>query len=50
LPGDGSLFVDFLNSVYNGALAGLDLRDIYRVNEIVLAARDAADRNEILKI
>jgi len=27
-----------------------ELKDIYRVNELVLAARDAADRNAILRV
>lgn len=49
LPPDGSLFVDFLESVYHGAPKGLSLADIYRANEIVLAARDAADRHQIVK-
>ena len=49
LPPDGSLFVDFLSSVYLGKKSVLELPDIYRVNEIVLAARDSADRHEILK-
>lgn len=50
LPPAGSLFVDFLASVYHGAPAGLSLADIYRVNEIVLAARDSGDTHQILKI
>jgi predicted dehydrogenase len=50
LPPDGSLFLDFLASVYLGKPAGLDLRDIYRVNEIVLAARDAADQHRFMRL
>jgi predicted dehydrogenase len=50
LPPDGSLFLDFLESVYHGVPAGLSLTDIYRVNEIVLAARDSADRHQIARI
>jgi hypothetical protein len=49
LPVTRSLFVDFLESVYLSRPVGLDLNDIYRANEIVLAARDAADRRQILK-
>ena len=49
LPPNGSLFVDFLSSVYLGKTSVLELPDIYRVNEIVLAARDSADKHEILK-
>ena len=50
LPPDGSLFLDFLESVYHGVPAGLSLADIYRVNEIVLAARESADRHQMVKI
>ena len=50
LPPNGSLFLDFLNSVYNGKPVVLELRDIYRVNEIVLAARDAGDRRQMIRI
>jgi predicted dehydrogenase len=49
LPPDGSLFLDFLESVYHGVPAGLSLTDIYRVNEIVLAARESADRHQIVR-
>jgi predicted dehydrogenase len=49
LPPDGSLFLDFLSSIYLGNTSVLELPDIYRVNEIVLAARDAGDRHEISK-
>ncbi len=50
LPPDGSLFLDFLESVYHGTPVGLNLADIFRVNEIVLAARDSADRHQIVKM
>jgi predicted dehydrogenase len=50
LPPNGSLFLDFLNSVYNGKPAVLELRDIYRVNEIVLAARDAGDQRYMIRL
>lgn len=50
LPAAKSLFVDFLDSVYNGKPAGLPLRDIYRVNEIVLAARESAERKAFVKV
>jgi predicted dehydrogenase len=36
LPADGSLFVDFLDSVYNGHAPGLPVGDVYRANELVL--------------
>ncbi len=50
IPPDHSLFLDFLASVYLGKPVGLDLRDIYRVNEIVLAARDAADHHQFMRL
>jgi predicted dehydrogenase len=50
LPKDRSLFLDFLDSVYNGKPAGLPLSDIYRVNEIVLAARESAERRAFVKV
>ena len=50
LPASGSLFLDFLNSTYNGSALVLELKDIYRVNEIVLAARDAGDRRQMTRI
>lgn len=50
LPKDRSLFLDFLDSVYNQKPAGLPLNDIYRVNEIVLAARESAERRGFVKL
>lgn len=50
LPAGQSLFVDFLESVYNGKPTALKLEDIFRVNEIVLLAREAADRHQIVKL
>jgi predicted dehydrogenase len=49
LPVTRSLFIDFLDSVYHGKPVGLGLEDIYRVNEIVLAARQAAEEGRVLK-
>jgi predicted dehydrogenase len=49
LPPARSLFVDFLESVYLGKPVGLELRDIYRVNEIVLAAHEAAEKRQIVR-
>ena len=49
LPPERSVFIDFLNSVYNGQPAALSLPDIYRSCEIVLAARESAERNRIVK-
>jgi predicted dehydrogenase len=49
LPQGRHVFVDFLESVYSGKTAALSAEDIFRVNEIVLIARDAGDRGQILK-
>jgi len=49
LPPSGSLFIDFVSSVYNGNPLVLELKDIYRVNEIVLAARDAGDKRQMTR-
>jgi len=50
LPPAGSVFWDFLDSVYNGKTQTLTVRDIYRVNEIAIAAQEAAERKRILSI
>ncbi|HTM49629.1 MAG TPA: Gfo/Idh/MocA family oxidoreductase [Bryobacteraceae bacterium] len=50
LPPTRSLFLDFLDSVYNQKPAGLPLADIYRVNEIVLGAREAAEKGAFVKL
>jgi len=50
LPPSRSLFLDFLDSVYNGKPVGLSMADIWRVNEIVLAARESAERHAMVKI
>jgi predicted dehydrogenase len=42
LPPARSYFTDYLESVYSGKPSGLPLADIYRANDIVLTARDAA--------
>jgi predicted dehydrogenase len=49
LPPAKSLFVDFLESVYLGKPSGLELRDIYRVSEIVLAAHESAEKRQFVK-
>jgi predicted dehydrogenase len=49
LPPDRSLFADFLDSVYNGKAPGLTLDDVYRANEIVLAARESAETGKVVK-
>ena len=42
LPPEGSVFVDFLQSVYLGKAPMLSLKDIYRVNEIAIATDEAS--------
>ncbi|MFB3825646.1 MAG: Gfo/Idh/MocA family protein [Bryobacteraceae bacterium] len=49
LPPGGSLFLNFLESVYHGGKSELTLDEIYRVNEIVLAAREAAERGQVVR-
>jgi hypothetical protein len=44
------LFIDFLESVYSGKPSGLELPDIYRVNEIVLLARESAEAHRIIAL
>ncbi len=50
LPPAGSLFADFLDSVYNGRKHIISPDEIFRVNQIVLNARDAAEGHRIVKI
>jgi len=50
LPPAGSVFVDFLESVYNGKPPALSLEDIYRVCDIVLAARDSAEQHRVIRL
>lgn len=50
LPGARSLFVDFLKHLYEGAPEPIARADIFRVNEIVLKARDAANSSRIIRL
>ncbi len=50
LPPEGSVFLDYLDFAYNGRPATLPLADIYRVNEIVLGARESAERHQIVHL
>jgi len=50
LPPAGSVFLDFLGSVYLGKPAALSLQDIYRVCDIVLAARLSADQHRVIRL
>jgi len=44
------VFVDFLESAYNGKTPNLALADMYRVTEITIAAQKAADEGRFVKI
>ncbi len=50
LPEGGSLFGDFLDAAYNGRQPLLTPAEIFRVNEVVLKARDAAESNAIARL
>lgn len=50
LPAGGSVFVDFLEHVYNGKPATLPLDDIYRVCDVTLAANEAALSGKVVRI
>lgn len=49
-PRGPSLVADFLASTYGSATPLLTLHDIFRANEIVLAARDAAETKKVVAI
>jgi predicted dehydrogenase len=46
----GSVFIDYLLYAYTGATPTLSLADIYRTNEIVLGARDAAEKGQLVRL
>ena len=50
LPAGKRLFVDFLESLYLGGHHALSCEEIFRVNEIVLKARDAADTGQVVRL
>lgn len=49
LPPKGSVFLDYLQATYNGKAPALSVPEIWRVNEITLAAQEAADRHSLVK-
>jgi predicted dehydrogenase len=49
LPPEGSVFIDFLESVYAGKPPALPYEDVIRVSEITLAAEEAAVGRRIVK-
>ncbi len=50
LPQHAPLFADFLDSIYNGRKHHLPLEDVYRVSEILLRAREAAETGRVVKV
>ena len=50
LPAQGSVFVDFLRSVYAGATPALSWSEIVRANEYTLAAHEAAGQHRFVEI
>jgi hypothetical protein len=50
LPQHAPLFVDFLDSVYNGTQPLLATEECLRVTEIMLKTRDAADERRVVAI
>ncbi len=49
LPAAGSVFIDFLEHVYNGKPTMLPDRDIWRANEVTMAAHEAAEQGKFIK-
>jgi hypothetical protein len=50
LPRNRSLVVNFIANLYGSEPLGLTLDDIFRANEIVFTARDAAKSKCVLEI
>jgi len=50
LPPTKLLFVDFLESLYGKTKHALSLNEIFRVNEIVLKAREAAETGRVIAL
>ncbi len=50
LPATGSLFVDFLESVYLGKPAAITEAEAFRVTDIVLLARESAEQRRIVRL
>ncbi len=50
LPQGRRLFVDFLDAIYNGKKHDITLDDVFRVTEIVLKAREAADTGGVVQL
>lgn len=50
LPSGGDLFIDYLQATYNGKAPTITLPDIWRVNEITIAAHEAAEKGHTVQI
>ena len=50
LPRHPPLFADFLDSIYNHKEHMIALNDVFRVTEIVLRSREAAETNRIVRL
>jgi hypothetical protein len=50
LPRGGSVFVDFINHVYNNSPATLSADEIFAVCDATVAAHEAAIQNMVVKI
>ncbi|MBM3811348.1 MAG: Gfo/Idh/MocA family oxidoreductase [Acidimicrobiia bacterium] len=50
LPAEGSLFVEFLDWIYNNKPMSLSWKEIYRGHQIVLGAREAGEKHRIVKL
>ncbi len=50
LPPERYLFADFLESLYNGVEHVISIEEVFRVSEIVLNVRDAAERGTVAAV
>ena len=50
LPPGKRLFVDFLEALYNGKKHVITPEEVFRVTEIVLKAREAADTGRVVRL
>ena len=50
LPPEKNLFADFLEALYSGGKHLISLQDVFRVSEIVLKVRDAADTGTVVRL
>jgi predicted dehydrogenase len=50
LPPGGSVFLDFLEHIYNGKPTDLPFEDTYKANLVTIAAQEAAVQGKIVKV